>query len=442
MPRVAAALCSFILLATVATASGAGGSHGCILDLECGDHDPCDGIERCVDGACVAGAPVPCDDGDPCTSDRCETGVGCVHPEDACPADCTGLPDGTRCADGSVCTRGDACAAGACIAGAAVACDDGDGCTRDGCDPVLGCVHTEEADALPCVATCNGFVADYTPCAGDGDICTRDGCLPSVDLVGDPDMCIPGLLALERQCQDDDVCNGAEYCSPVLGCQPGPPLVCDDGESCNGVEGCDPALGCTAGTAEPDGTPCDDHHECTAGDACGGGVCAGAPLPPAACDDADAATADGCVERFGCVHCIAMRLGATRMRIGRPGHDRLRLRGTLVVPPGSFTPESEPAAVLVDDDASSIFRADLPAGSLDANAARTRFELADRRSAPDEVRAFRLRRHGSTLQWRTTVRDVTLAAPSSASVTVRLLAGGRCFSADASCAGGTTLTCR
>src|SRR5690349_2473071 len=85
-----------------------------------------------------------------------------------------------NCADGTICTRGDACAAGVCVPGPAVACDDGDACSEEHCDPLYGCVFHEEAVGLPCLPSCEGAVADYTPCPGDDDVCTLDACLPSV----------------------------------------------------------------------------------------------------------------------------------------------------------------------------------------------------------------------------------------------------------------------
>src|SRR5690606_15952950 len=43
----------------------------CTSDEACSDGLFCNGQERCVGGACVAGAPIGCDDGVDCTDDRC-----------------------------------------------------------------------------------------------------------------------------------------------------------------------------------------------------------------------------------------------------------------------------------------------------------------------------------------------------------------------------------
>src|SRR5512140_1794550 len=77
--------------------------------------------------ACAASAD--CDDVNPCTVDRCESGA-CTH----APA-----PEGTSCADSDACNGEETCdAAGQCAAGTPVAIDDGNACTADSCDPATG----------------------------------------------------------------------------------------------------------------------------------------------------------------------------------------------------------------------------------------------------------------------------------------------------------------
>lgn len=50
----------------------------------CTDEDVCNGAESCTAGVCRAGAPLDCDDGDPCTIDACDWGTGCHHELGAC----------------------------------------------------------------------------------------------------------------------------------------------------------------------------------------------------------------------------------------------------------------------------------------------------------------------------------------------------------------------
>jgi len=183
----------------------------CTSDGECADTDPCNGDETCVGELCRAGTPLGCDDGNPCTSDACTPEVGCTHPD---------MPDGTPCPDATLCNGAETCQGGLCTDGADLGCDDGNPCTADRCDPLLGC----RADPLP----------DGTSCA------------------------------------DADLCDGAELCAAGA-CAPGTALDCGDDDPCT-ANACDPALGCTLGDA-PDGTTCSDGDECTAGDACQAGLC-------------------------------------------------------------------------------------------------------------------------------------------------------------------------
>src|SRR4029079_11865889 len=86
-----------------------------------------------------------CDDGDPCTVDRCDSAVGeCVHPAVVCDdfSTCTvdscepgwgcrfaPIPDGTSCGITDPCMSPSVCQAGECVQGHTL-CDDGDGCTQ------------------------------------------------------------------------------------------------------------------------------------------------------------------------------------------------------------------------------------------------------------------------------------------------------------------------
>jgi MYXO-CTERM domain-containing protein len=77
----------------------------------------------------------------PCRSDgHCKAGV------------CTGgtiSPAGTACASGNLCTLGDVCdQAGICQPGSTlISCDDGNPCTMDACEPMVGCTHSSICDA-------------------------------------------------------------------------------------------------------------------------------------------------------------------------------------------------------------------------------------------------------------------------------------------------------
>ncbi|MFO0758197.1 MAG: hypothetical protein U0359_17000 [Byssovorax sp.] len=99
-----------------------------------------------------AGAPcsdkTDCDDGDPCTADRCVDGL------------CSSvIAPGASCADGDACNGDELCdESGACQPGQPLDKDDGDACTADACDPATGAVS-------------------HAPAAiDDGDACTTDAC--------------------------------------------------------------------------------------------------------------------------------------------------------------------------------------------------------------------------------------------------------------------------
>ncbi|MCB9589452.1 MAG: hypothetical protein H6718_28825 [Polyangiaceae bacterium] len=63
-----------------AGACGPGCSRGCSADADCADPSACNGVERCIDGACANGERVTCDDADPETVDICLDDTGaCLH---------------------------------------------------------------------------------------------------------------------------------------------------------------------------------------------------------------------------------------------------------------------------------------------------------------------------------------------------------------------------
>src|SRR5262249_20076111 len=106
----------------------------------CSDGNVCNGNEVCQGGVCPAGAALNCTDNNPCTTDACDPVLSCVY---------TPVLDGTACSDGNVCNGAETCLAGTCIAGAPLVCDDLNPCTVDTCDPIAGCVFTPNT-GLPC----------------------------------------------------------------------------------------------------------------------------------------------------------------------------------------------------------------------------------------------------------------------------------------------------
>jgi len=140
----------------------------------CTGKDPCtEASGTCAASACVLKAKV-CDDGNLCTDDACDAKTGCTLTAKAF----------APCSDGNPCTVDDVCDAGACKAGGPNACDDGDACTADSCQTGVGCAHLAVAPGTVCgsnkqcvVGLCldNKACGDklcalgetFTACAGD-----------------------------------------------------------------------------------------------------------------------------------------------------------------------------------------------------------------------------------------------------------------------------------
>ncbi len=111
------------------------GLKTCGRDAECDDGSACT-VDTCEGCTCEHRATA-CDDGSPCTVDTCDPITGCMHAD---------LSDGTACGDGDVCNGDEICHGGACTAGTPLTCDDGNACTTDACDPIAGCTSSSACD--------------------------------------------------------------------------------------------------------------------------------------------------------------------------------------------------------------------------------------------------------------------------------------------------------
>jgi hypothetical protein len=212
-------------------------ADGCIAGevMVCDNANICDGLETCdpTEG-CQAGDPLVCDDETLCTDDSCDIDNGCTYVNNTSP-----------CNDGNACTAGDKCKEGSCSDSTPVTCDDENLCTDDSCDSVEGCVFSN--NSLPCndsnecttFDACAGSVCIGGPdlACDDGNFCTDDSCDA---LLG----CAHVNNSLD--CDDIDQCTTADTCS--AGQCIGQDLVCDDGNSCTN-DACDSVTGCSF---EPD----------------------------------------------------------------------------------------------------------------------------------------------------------------------------------------------
>ena len=199
---------------------------GCSGDADCDDGNPCT-LDRCLSGSCSntlveEGTPCP-DDGNPCTADICNGTGECTHPDE---------PRGTPCGDGSdtACTDPDTCnGAGVCEANDepfGTPCpDDGNECTADICNDSGQCAHPFSPAGTPCGDPSDTACTDPDTCNGAG------GCERNDAPVG-------------TSCPDGLFCNGEESCDGTGNCWFGEPPclapeICDEeldrcGLDCNG----------------------------------------------------------------------------------------------------------------------------------------------------------------------------------------------------------------
>ena len=166
----------------------AGCVHSSNDGVDCDDADPCTSDDACLGGecqgtwdiaACGCTTDADCaglDDGNPCNGEYACVGEVCtidpttvIRCADQTPGDCmtracdpaTGgcvdrfVDEGTTCDPANILCFDDAVCddSGACV-GASVDCEDGDLCTFDHCDGLLGCLHEDIPECEPIYDIC------------------------------------------------------------------------------------------------------------------------------------------------------------------------------------------------------------------------------------------------------------------------------------------------
>ncbi len=320
----------------------------------CDDGNSCTKVDLCTSGSCV-GAVVNCNDGNPCTTDSCDPASGCKHAATAT----------QPCDDGNICTTADTCTNGSCK-GKGVTCSDGNPCTSDACVPGKGCVFTATTGACSDGNACTvGDSCATSKClpgkpslCDDGKPCTEDLCNPGDGgckyLLNDKNLCSDGNAcsaddhcdagackggAVLVNCDDKNPCT-ADQCNPAKGCEHigNPAAPCTDDNLCTFVDvclngkcvsgeptDCDDKNPCTSDTCAPNSgckhanntLPCDDGDACQGPDTCIGGKCVAAAQ--ISCEDFNSCTVDACDKSKGCGHSPAASSASTSTVVGSDG---------------------------------------------------------------------------------------------------------------------------
>jgi formylglycine-generating enzyme required for sulfatase activity len=210
----------------------------------------CDGLVHvaaatCDQGQCPAPVQTSCDDGNPCTDDTCDPAVGCGH------TNRTGGCADARC-DGLVHVAAAVCDQGQCPAPDVTSCDDGNPCTTDSCDSVEGCVSEVVADCCAADDDCGeGERCESGACVCEcsqesGPCCGECGYLPATHVCeAETEYECPagtGCGAAYQVQTRDRYCSGsAAGCSGEFGDWSAWAV-----QACGDTQRCDESLGCVA----------------------------------------------------------------------------------------------------------------------------------------------------------------------------------------------------
>ena len=261
----------------------------CSSDQDCSDGLYCNGLESCDGGVCQEGEPFVCDDGVFCNGQEECVEVGeqadCVSSGDPCEpplmcdedtGSCTECLADADCDDGEVCTT-DRCDMGEC-GNIWPACGQQDGCCDPDCngqeedpDCLCGndlCEPGEDCDSCP--KDCISDTGSGTCGACFKGVCNGD-CHPNKE---GPDCadCSPSYCCGDSFCEGNENSGNCEIdCGSGPGCGDG---ICDPGEnSCN----CQLDCGAAPGTEIPNATcsdgldnDCDGSIDCSDTEDCSG----------------------------------------------------------------------------------------------------------------------------------------------------------------------------
>lgn len=170
--------------------------------------------------------------------------------------------------------------------GIAVSCDDDNTCTTDGCDTKIGCTYTPLHDGYACKNTAfpRGIntICREGHCVPDEKTSCDDNNPRTEDLI-DPDVphCIHKTISASLVCDDSDPrtvdsFNKAGECQHIV--HPKTKNHCEEMDN----DPCTTPMAATINgenlcieVQSHDGTACNDHRECTQHDVCIKGICTG-----------------------------------------------------------------------------------------------------------------------------------------------------------------------
>ena len=255
----------------------------------------------CLDSCICSYTETNCDDGNVCTTDSCDSVLGCQHTP--IPNCCITNDD---CDDSDACTN-DVCESNVCKH-TTVTCDDSVGCTDDTCDTIKGCIYEPDDSKCPTDTACMDYFCDATkdcqakysplstPCEADGDLCTIDHCdgagsctlLDNVDCSDLDDQCQEGVcnpsdgecypdyskFPLSTPCEfDGDLCT-IDHCDGDGSCETFDNVDVPPAEECKSFY-CDPKDGKVKEdyTDFPLSTPCASDDVCELNHCDGSGEC-------------------------------------------------------------------------------------------------------------------------------------------------------------------------
>jgi hypothetical protein len=271
---------------------------------KCNDGDACTKDDVCgagkAKGECK-GVVNTCQDGNFCTTDKCEPKAGCVNYYNANPCD-----------DGNPCTKDDKCIDSVCSPGlnqcecfSDLACTKYNGANKCygtyKCNKVINQCHFDPKTVVKCgTGVCSDpNKNDKATCESAGGIWSTDDDCGYTECNGSVGKCEKITLKDGANCDDGNPCTVPDACK--AGKCSSKAKKCDDDNSCT-QDSCDPKapIGCLYKTKPMNNKVCEDGNVCTGGDACNDGTCESGKKTAKSCDDGNSCTADGCDPSLGC----------------------------------------------------------------------------------------------------------------------------------------------